>query len=102
MDLGIVATLIALAGLLAALGHVGYLALLNNAARKKGAVGADIAQRTKSRLPAAAVPGGVALLGLLLTNGGIFLDVVGILLAVGGGVVGYRGLRQEQSRYGTS
>ncbi len=41
--MGIVAALIALAGLLAALGHVGYLALLNNAARKKGASGAEVA-----------------------------------------------------------
>lgn len=100
--MGIVATLIALAGLLAALGHVGYLALLSNAARKKGASGAEIAQRTKSRLPVAAGAGAVALLGLLITGAdGFFPDLIGILLAVGGGVVGYRGLRQEQDRYRT-
>ncbi len=99
--MGIVATLIALAGLLAALGHVGYLAMLSNAARKKGASGAEIAQRTKSRLPVAGGAAGVALLGLLITGGGFFADVIGILLAVGGGVVGYRGLRQEQERYRT-
>lgn len=99
--MGIVATLIALAGLLAALGHVGYLAMLSNAARKRGASGSEIAQRTKSRLPVAAGASGVALLGLLITSGGLFADVIGILLAVGGGVVGYRGLRQEQERYRT-
>jgi hypothetical protein len=99
--MGILATLIALAGLLAALGHVGYLAMLSNAARKKGASGSEIAQRTKSRLPVAVGASGVALLGLLITSGGFFADVIGVLLAAGAGVVGYRGLRQEQERYRT-
>jgi len=100
--MGIVAALIALAGLLAALGHVGYLALLNNAARKKGASGAEVAAQTKGRWPVAAGATAVALLGLLITSGdGFTPDLIGMLLGAGGGYVGYRGLRQEQERYRT-
>ena len=36
---GIVAAVVALVGLLAALGHVGYLAMLNSAAKQRGASG---------------------------------------------------------------
>ncbi len=36
---GVIAFVIALVGLVAALGHVGYLAMLNSAARKRGASG---------------------------------------------------------------
>lgn len=100
--MGIVATLVALIGLLAALGHVGYVAMLGNAAKKKGAAGAEIAAYTRTRWPVAAGAAGVALLGLLLTSGGLTADVIGMLMAVGGGVMGYKGLQQERHRYPTS
>ena len=50
--IGIVAFVVALVGLLAALGHVGYLAMLNNAARKRGVSGgatADYVSGLRSR-----------------------------------------------------
>ncbi|MFC5951681.1 hypothetical protein ACFQH9_25780 [Pseudonocardia lutea] len=101
--MGIVFSLIALVGLLAALGHFGYVAMLNNAAKKKGAAGAEIAAYTRTRLPVAAGATGVALLGLLITSGpSLTADVIGMLLAAGGGVVGYRGLQQERAKYPTS
>ena len=100
--MGIVFSLVALIGLLAALGHVGYVAMLNNAAKKKGAAGAEIAQYSRSRLPVAAGATGVALLGLLITSGSSpTADIIGMLIALGGGVMGYRGLQQERTKYPT-
>ena len=96
---GIVAGLIALLGLLVALGHAGALAMLNNAASKRGMSGEPTRQYVQTRWKAAAVPAGVALLGLLLTlNGGVPLAVAGALLAAGGGAAGLAGARREISR----
>lgn len=96
---GLVAGLIALLGLLVALGHAGALAMLNSAAAKRGMSGQPTRQYVATRWKAAAVPAGVAALGLLLTlNGGVPLDVVGALLAVGGGAAGAAGARREISR----
>jgi hypothetical protein len=100
--MGIVFTLVALVGLLAALGHVGYVAMLNNAAKKKGAAGAEIAAYSKSRFPVAGGAAGVSLLGLLLTTGGTTASIIGVILALGGGFVGYRGLQQERAKYPTN
>ena len=100
--MGIVFTLVALVGLLAALGHVGYVAMLNNAAKKKGAAGSEIAAYSRSRLPVAGGAAGVSLLGLLLTSGGTTASIIGVILALGGGFVGYRGLQQERAKYPTS
>jgi uncharacterized membrane protein YebE (DUF533 family) len=101
--MGIVFSLVALIGLLAALGHVGYVAMLNNAAKKKGAAGSEIAQYSRSRLPVAAGATGIALLGLLITSGSsVTADIIGMVIALGGGVMGYRGLQQERSKYPTS
>lgn len=84
--MGIIAVLIALAGLLVALGHVGYLAMLNNAAKKRGVAGGTTAEYVSGRWKVAGGTAGVALLGLLLTNGGLGADVIGVLLAGGAGV----------------
>ncbi|GAA1877255.1 hypothetical protein GCM10009836_68330 [Pseudonocardia ailaonensis] len=100
--MGIVFTLVALVGLLAALGHVGYVAMLNNAAKKKGAAGTEIARYSRSRFPVAAGATGVSLLGLLLTSGGTVTAIIGMIIALGGGAMGYRGLQQERSKYPTS
>jgi hypothetical protein len=100
--MGIVFTLIALVGLLAALGHVGYVAMLSNAAKKKGAAGAEIAAYTRTRWPAAGGAAGLALLGLLFTSGGLTMDILGVLLAAGGGLMGWNGLNAERNRYPTS
>jgi hypothetical protein len=96
---GPIAALVALVGLLVALGHAGALAMLKNAAAKKGAAGEPTRQYIQTRWKAAVGPAGLALLGLLLTTGAsVPLDVVGMLLAVGGGVAGVRGARGEISR----
>jgi hypothetical protein len=46
---GIVAAVIALVGLVVALGHVGYLALLGNAAKKRGLSGGTTTDYVNSR-----------------------------------------------------
>jgi hypothetical protein len=45
---------------------------------------------------------GVSLLGLLLTTGGTTASIIGVILALGGGFVGYRGLQQERAKYPTN
>ena len=96
---GVVAGLIALLGLLVALGHAGALAMLKSAATKRGMAGEPTRQYVQTRWKTAVVPAGVALLGLLLTTGAsVPLDVVGALLAVGGGAAGAAGARREINR----
>jgi len=74
---GIVAAVIALVGLIVALGHVGYLALLNNAAKKRGMSGGTTTDYVNSRWKVAGGTAGVALLGLLLTAGqSVPVDVI--------------------------
>jgi hypothetical protein len=84
--IGLVALVVALVGLLAALGHVGYLAMLNSAARKRGASGGYAVDYVNSRWKVAGVTAGAAVLALLLTNGGIAPDILGILLGGGAGI----------------
>lgn len=96
---GIVAGLIALLGLLVALGHAGALAMLKSAAAKKGVAGEPTRHYVQTRWKAAGVSAGAALLGVLLTTGAsIPLDVIGMVLAVGGGAAGLRGAQREISR----
>ena len=96
---GIVAGLIALLGLLVALAHAGALAMYKKAAVTKGAVGEPTRRYVQTRWKAAGASAGVALLGLLLTTGAsVPLDVVGMLLAVGGGAAGLQGARRELGR----
>lgn len=79
----LIATIITVLGLLAALGYGGYLLLLSSQAAKRPGAN-QLATDMRKRLPAA---GGLALgaiVALLLTGGGVPLDVIGLL--VGGGV----------------
>jgi hypothetical protein len=96
--LNLIAVLIAIAGVLAALGHVGYLALLNNAAGKR-AGGAPVAQYVKTRWPVAAGTTAASLFAWLLTSGGDTLDIIAILLAVGSGVTATKALQSTQQKY---
>ncbi len=84
---GIVAAVIALVGLLVALGHVGYLAMLNSAARKRGVSGGVTADYVSGRWKVAGGTAALALLGVLLTRAdSIPVDVIGLLVGGGAGV----------------
>lgn len=96
---GLVAVLVALAGLLVALGHVGYLAMLNGAARKRGVAGGATADYVSGRWKVAGGTAAAAALGLLLTSGGLPLDVLGLLLGGGAGVVAKGALDQTRGQF---
>jgi hypothetical protein len=95
-----IAVTVALIGLLAALAHDGYLAMLGSAAGRR-AGGEPIAQYVRGRWPVAGVTTGIALLALLLTSGGAFLDVVGLLAGGGAGLAAYGALQSTRNRYRT-
>jgi hypothetical protein len=96
---GIVAFVIALAGLLVALGHVGYLAMLNGAARKRGVSGGATSEYVSGRWKVAGGTAAVALLGLLLTSGGLTPDILGLILGGGAGVVAKQSLDATRKQF---
>jgi len=97
---GIVAAVIALVGLVVALGHVGYLALLGNAARKRGISGGTTTDYVNGRWKVAGGTAAVALLGLLLTSGdSTAFDVVGLLISGGAGLYAKQALDSTRSRF---
>jgi hypothetical protein len=96
----IVATLVALVGLLAALGHVGYLAMLSNAAKKRGMAGGTTADYVNDRWKVAGGTAAVALLGLLLTSADpLPIDVLGLLLGGGAGIAAKQALDSTRTRF---
>ncbi len=97
----LIAVLVALAGLLAAAAHGGYLAMLGSAANRR-AGGEPVSDYVRSRVPVAAVTLGVALLALLLTAGdSVTADVLAIMTGAGSGVVGYQALQSTRTRFRT-
>ena len=97
---GIVAAVVALVGLLVALGHVGYLALLGNAARKKGLSGGTTSDYVNSRWKVAGGTAGLALLGLLLTSAdSMTVDVLGLLVGGGAGLYAKQALDSTRNRF---
>jgi len=96
---GIIAALVALVGLLAALGHVGYLAMLNGAARKRGIAGGATVEYVSGRWKVAGGTAAAAGVGLLLTSGGVLPDVLGLLLAGGAGIAAKQALDTTRERF---
>lgn len=94
----VVAVLVALVGLLAALAHDGYLVMVSSAAAKR-AGGQPVATWVRGRWPLA---GGItlaAIVGLLLTRGGLGPDILGILLGAGSGVAANAALQTTRQRF---
>lgn len=96
---GIVAAVVAIIGVLAALGHVGYLAMLNSAAKKRGLSGGSAADYVNGRWKVAGGTTAVAILGLLLTSGGVVPDILGMLLAGGAGIAARQALDSTRSEF---
>ncbi|WP_156914846.1 hypothetical protein [Thermocrispum municipale] len=95
----LIAVVIAIASVLAALGHDAYLALLNNAAAKR-AGGAPVAAYVRGRWAVALGATAVALVGWAMTGAdSIAVDVLAALVAGGGGAVAVKSLRETQERY---
>jgi hypothetical protein len=96
--INLIAVVVAIASVLAALGHVGYLALLNNAATKR-AGGSPVAQYVRGRWVIAGSTTAASLLAWLLTAGPTGADILAIILAGGSGVVATKALQSTQAKY---
>jgi hypothetical protein len=96
---GVVAAVIALLGVIVALGHVGYLAMLRNAAKDRGASGAATLEYVDDRWKVAGGTALVALLGLLLTSGGLAPDILGLLVGGGAGLAAKKALDSTRAQF---
>ncbi|RJQ79291.1 hypothetical protein D5S17_11270 [Pseudonocardiaceae bacterium YIM PH 21723] len=91
--LDLIAVPVAWVGFIAAGAHVGYLALLGNAAGKR-AGGGPIADYVKSRWPVALITAGVGLIGALFLGG-----LLAIAVGAGVGIFGFQALQTTRKRF---
>jgi hypothetical protein len=96
--LDLIALIVVIVALVGALAHVGYLAMLNSAARRR-AGGGPVTQYVTSRWPVAGVTTAGALIAGLFSLGGGFLDVLAILLGAASGGVAIKALESTQKKY---
>ncbi len=99
--INIIAVVLALAALVASLANAGYLGLLGSAANKRAGAG-EISAYVKGRLPAAAGATVAALVALLFTRGGTFLDFLAILLAIGSGAAATTAVQATRARFASN
>ncbi len=97
----IIAVVLALAALVASLVNAGYLGLLGSAANKRAGA-AEISTYVKARLPIAAGATVAALVALLFSRGGAFLDFLAILLALGSGAVAISALQGTRTHFASN
>ncbi len=94
----LIATIVAILGLLAAVGYGGYLVMLSSVANKRPGA-SHLATDARKRLPAA---GGIALVGLvaLLLTGAdnVPVDVLGLLVGGGAGLLAVNQLQGARRR----
>lgn len=96
---GLVALLVTVAALLAAVGHAGYLAMLNAAAKKR-AGGQPAVDFVRKRAPVAGVTLGITGLALLVSTGdSVGMDIFATVLGAGGGVASVKALQSTQRRF---
>lgn len=97
--IGLVCTLVALVGLLVALGHDGYLMALRSVANKRVG-GEPVARFVRGRWPAALIATVGTLLGLLITFGSSLpADIIGLLIAGGSGIAAAKSLQATRKRF---
>lgn len=99
--INLIATLIALAGLLAALGNGAYLLMLDNVAKKRP--GGEMTRGyVKRQLPLAGGATAGAVFALLLTSGGVPSDILATLVGAGVGALALNQLGGVRKKYGSS
>jgi hypothetical protein len=96
--LDLIALIVVIVALVGALAHVGYLALLNSAAKRR-AGGGPVTQYLSSRWPVAGITTAGAVIAGLFSLGGGFLDVLAILLGAASGGVAIKALESTQKKY---
>lgn len=95
---GLVALVVALAGLGAAVAHAGYLYMLGSAANRRGG-GEPIAQYVRGRWPVAGVTTVAGVIGVLFTFGGFTPDLIGLLIGAGTAAASAKALEATKHRF---